>query len=207
MPQIPSHKPAVRRFVGILLAAGRGSRFDPSGVQNKLLQPLVSGGSVAITTAESLLKVLPDVMAVVRPGVEQLAERLRAVGCKVSFCPTADQGMAASLVHGLSHTRDAEGWLIALADMPYVRTSTIQALVAAVEDGAQVAVATYQGRRGNPIVFSRTCLQALLTLHGDEGARRLLKTFPVKEIATDDPGICRDIDYADDLRAEALSRS
>lgn len=191
----------------ILLAAGRGSRFDPQGGRNKLLQPLEHGEPVAVAAAKNLLAVVPDVLAVVRPDAEELAARLRAAGCKTSTCPDAAQGMAASLVHGLSCTRDAKGWLIALADMPYVQPRTIQALVDAMGKGAHIAAPTYQGRRGNPVAFSSIHLQELLALRGDEGARRLLTMFPVTEVATDDPGICQDIDCADDIRRSATGRA
>lgn len=194
-----SDKTGVRPFAGILLAAGRGTRFDASGARDKLLQPLAGGDIVAVTAARNLLSVLPDVLAVVRPGAEQLASQLRAAGCETFICPVADQGMAASLVHGLSGSMDAKGWLIALADMPYVQPMTIRSLVSAIDEGAQIAVPTYQGRRGNPVAFSRSRLQDLLALRGDQGARRLLHLFPVKEIATNDPGICRDIDCVEDL--------
>lgn len=186
---------------GILLAAGRGSRFDPAGLRNKLLQPLASGDTVVAAAAKSLLAAVPVVTAVVRAQSDGVISQLQSLGCDVIVCPESDEGMAASLVYGLSHARNAAGWVIALADMPYVRPPTIQALVDAVAGGAQIAAPIYQGRRGNPVAFGRAHLQDLLRLRGDEGARRLLKTFPVAEIVTDDPGILLDIDRPEDLRA------
>jgi molybdenum cofactor cytidylyltransferase len=186
-------------LTGILLAAGKGSRFDPAGVQNKLLQPLVNGDTIVASAAKNLLAVLPIVLAVVRPGQESVASQLQALGCQVTVCPTADQGMAASLVHALSHARQANGWMIALADMPYVRPATIRALAEAIEAGAQIAAPIYQGQRGNPVAFARMHLPQLLLLRGDEGARGLLKTFPVTDVVTDDPGIRLDIDTVVDL--------
>ncbi|GAB3554922.1 nucleotidyltransferase family protein [Noviherbaspirillum agri] len=165
-----------------------------------MLEPLARGEAVAITAAKSLLAVMPDVLAVVRPGADELASQLTAAGCRTSLCIDAEQGLAASLVHGLSCRQEAKGWLIALADMPYVQPGTIRALVEAIEKGAHIAAPTYRGQRGNPVAFTSVHLQDLLALRGDEGARRLLTVFPVTEVATDDPGICRDVDYVDDLR-------
>lgn len=188
-----------QQLVGILLAAGRGVRFDPGGAQNKLMQALPGGEPVAVAAARALLSSLPLVLAVVRPGAELLAVALRETGCRVVECPDADQGMGASLVFALSQTRAASGWLIALADMPYVKTTTINALVEALRRDADIAVPLYQGRRGNPVGFSRRHLPELLTLGGDQGARRLLKTYPVTEVEVDDPGIVHDIDTPEDL--------
>jgi molybdenum cofactor cytidylyltransferase len=190
--------------VGILLAAGRGRRFDPSGVRNKLLQPLASGEPVVARSARALLAVLPKVIAVVAPVVAPenggVAATLRALGCEVTVCPDADQGMAASLVHALRHSLPAaQSWLVALGDMPRVRESTIRALADAVANGAEVAAPVHGGRRGNPVAFGAACLPALLALEGDEGARGILKQFKVTEVEVGDAGIFQDVDQPADL--------
>ena len=61
--------------IGILLAAGQGSRFDPTGRLDKLLQPLAAGDEVAVAAAPSLLATLPRVVAVVRPNGGRLGAR------------------------------------------------------------------------------------------------------------------------------------
>lgn len=188
-------------IVGILLAAGRGARFDPAGVQNKLLQVLPDGREVAVVSAKNLLAAVPSVIAVVRPGSEMLAASLRAIGCQVAVCPNADEGMAASLVHALSLARDARGWVIALADMPHVKSTTIDMLAKAVTTGTAIAAPVMQGKRGNPVAFGREHLAALLQLRGDEGARHLLRNHPVTQVIVDDPGILQDIDAPGDLAA------
>lgn len=187
--------------VGILLAAGRGRRFDPSGHRNKLLQLMAGGEPVVVASARTLLAVLPKVIAVVAPGDAGVAQALRALGCDVTVCPDADDGMAYSLVHAIRHSLPAaQSWLIALGDMPHVRESTIRALSAAVADGAVIAAPVSGGRRGNPVAFGIECLPGLLALEGDEGARRILKLHPVTEVVVDDSGIFQDIDLPDDLR-------
>lgn len=186
-------------FTGILLAAGRGSRFDPLGRRNKLMQPLADGTPVALAAARKLLTVLPNVVAVVRPGSELLAQQLHEAGCRITVCDTAQEGMAASLVHGLRASQQAQGWVIALADMPWIEAATIAALVDAVDEGAQIAVPVCGGRRGNPVAFGRGYLPELLALRGDTGARSLLATWPVTEVVTGDHGILSDIDTQDDL--------
>jgi molybdenum cofactor cytidylyltransferase len=189
-------------IVGILLAAGRGRRFDPSGARNKLLQQLPGGDAVVVASAKNLLTAVPAVVAVVGPGGEGVADTLRTLGCDVTVCPDADAGMAASLVHAIGHTRlHADGWLIALGDMPHVLPSTIAALASAVENGSDIAVPSMGGRRGNPVAFGRRHLAALLALDGDHGARQIVRDNPALEVDVDDPGIFADIDTAADLKA------
>ncbi|WBS03729.1 nucleotidyltransferase family protein [Pseudoduganella sp. SL102] len=189
-------------LAGILLAAGRGRRFDPLGQRNKLLQP-IGGVPVVVHSARHLLAVLPRVVAVVREGDEATAAQLAALGCEVTACAEADSGMAASLVHGLRHALDASGWVVALGDMPRVRPATIAALAGAVAQGADIAVPVYRTasgtERGNPVAFSRRHLPQLLALSGDRGARGIVRDNIVNEVAVDDPGILLDIDTPPDL--------
>ncbi len=191
---------AVANVAGILLAAGRGRRFDPLGARNKLLQPLASGEPVVAASALTLLSVLPRVIAVVPPQDGGVADALRALGCEVTLCDEADSGMAASLVHAVSCSLpQADAWLVALGDMPYVAAPTLRALLDALGAGAGIAAPVFEGRRGNPVAFAAVHLPALLALQGEHGARALLKSAPVMEVAVDDPGILRDIDTPGDL--------
>jgi molybdenum cofactor cytidylyltransferase len=186
--------------VGILLAAGRGKRFDPSGARNKLLETLPGGDLVAVASARKLLSILPTVIAVVPPKDGGVAAALRALGCQVTICADADSGMAASLVHAIrASLPNPDGWLVALADMPFVQPQTVQALADALAAGAGIAVPVTKGLRGNPVAFSAAHQEALLALQGDQGARSLLKSCPVTEVEVNDPGIFRDIDQPADL--------
>jgi molybdenum cofactor cytidylyltransferase len=191
---------------GILLAAGRGRRFDPQGIHNKLLQLLPEPGAepVVVASARKLLAVVPTVIAVVPPVDGGVGALLAALGCKVTVCADADTGMAASLVHAIRHASNIvpapQAWLVALGDMPYVSPSTLQRLADALEHGAPIVAPVMEGRRGNPVGFGRVHLATLLALRGDEGARGLLRSCPVTEVAVADPGIFRDIDTPTDLQ-------
>jgi molybdenum cofactor cytidylyltransferase len=183
----------------ILLAAGYGSRFDPLGVRNKLLQPLPDGCAVAVAAAASLLAIMPQVLAVVRPEADELRAELQAIGCEVISCAHAADGMGATLAHAVQQSMHAGGWVVALADMPYLKPGTILALLDALRSGADIAAPVYRGRRGNPVAFSRIHLSDLLQLSGDVGARSLLQNYPVQWVQVDDPGIHLDIDRPQDL--------
>lgn len=187
-------------LVGILLAAGRGRRFDPTGAANKLLQALPGGEPVVFASAHKLLAVLPRVIAVTGPHDFRVAELLRAAGCEVTVCAQADAGMGETLAHAVRHSFPQAGtWLVALGDMPHVQASTIAALASAIESGAAIAAPYSGGRRGNPVAFGAEHRDALLALAGDEGARAIVRSNEVTEVQVSDPGIFRDIDTPDDL--------
>lgn len=193
-------------LTGILLAAGRGKRFDPSGASNKLLQILDSGDCagqpVVVASAGHLLAALTRVVAVVRPGDDRVAALLGALGCEVRVCDNADLGMGESLVTAIEYARGAEGWLIALGDMPWVQPATLQALATAVEQGAHIAAPVHGGRRGNPVAFSSYHLPLLLALDGDQGARAIVNSHAVSEVAVDDAGVLHDVDTPADLQTD-----
>jgi molybdenum cofactor cytidylyltransferase len=192
--QEPSFQP-----VGILLCAGRGTRFDPEGRRDKLMQTLPGGELVALASARKLLAATGRVLAVVRPDSEALPQLLAQAGCEVVVCEDAGLGMSASLRAGLARADQAPAWLLALADMPHVAPATYQALLAALAAGRAMVAPVHESRRGNPVGFNRSQLGELLTLTGDAGARSLLTGSQLTLVPVDDPGIHRDIDTPADL--------
>jgi molybdenum cofactor cytidylyltransferase len=118
----------------------------------------------------------------------------------VVFAERANRGMGASLAAGIEASDDAEGWIVALADMPRIATPTIEAVARALDGGASIVAPFYQGQRGHPVGFGIEHRDALMALDGDTGARALLTSQRVMRLDVDDPGILRDVDTPEDLR-------
>lgn len=180
---------------GILLAAGSSKRFNG----NKLLHPL-DGEPIAVRSARSFAQALPGGIAVVRSD-SPLRPLLEAAGLRVVECVNADEGMGASLAAGVAATRDANGWVVALADMPFIRPQTHTRVAASLGAGADLVVAGYHGERGHPVGIGTRFREQLLKLEGDAGARHIVRANPslTQLIECDDPGVLRDIDTRDDL--------
>jgi molybdenum cofactor cytidylyltransferase len=185
------------RFVGLLLAAGAATRFG----SDKLRHPLPHGVAVAVQAARHLKAEVPRVIAAVRPGAEETARVLAAEGCEVVSCERAAEGMGASLACAVRAAGDADGYLVALADMPFVRRSTIAAVREALAGGALLAAPYFRTRRGHPVGFAGALRAELEALAGDEGAKRVLEAHAVRlvKIPVGDPGVLRDIDRPADL--------
>ena len=173
---------------GILLAAGQGKRFDPSGRQHKLLQVLPSGQNVVSASARNLQQVFPRSWAVLADQSHAIQASLQTLNFPIYFCADADLGMAHSLRTGIEQLPvDADAFVIALADMPFVSVQTLMVIRDGLAEGADIVVPVYRGQRGNPVGFSRKYLPDLHSLRGDRGARQLLQTQLVTEIDVDDP--------------------
>ena len=74
---------------------------------------------------------------------------------------------------------DADGAIVCLGDMPQVDAALIDRLIAAFdpEQGALVAVPTIEGKRGNPVLWSRRFFPDLMAIEGDVGARHLIGRY------------------------------
>ena len=173
--------------VGVLLAAGSGNRFGG----DKLLHPLADGTPLVAAAARTLAAALPGSVGVVRPGCPDVAALLAASGLDVVVNATPEAGMGASLACGVSASAYANGWVVALGDMPWIRAETVAAVADALRSGAAIAAPVFEGRRGHPVGFARRYFDALAGLRGDAGARGIVEQSAgdVVALPTDDGGV------------------
>jgi molybdenum cofactor cytidylyltransferase len=184
-------------IVGLLLAAGSATRFG----SDKLLHRLPHGVPIAVQAARHLASQIPRVVAVVRPDAGKLFLDLQNERHEVVVCDNAAEGMGASLACAVRAAGRADAYLVALADMPFVRPASIGAVRDALAQGAIVAAPYFRARRGHPVGISGRFFDQLVALTGDEGARSVLReneNFVVK-LPVGDPGVVRDIDTPQDL--------
>ncbi len=188
---------AAERIIGLLLAAGSATRFG----SNKLLHELPHGVPIAVQAARHFRMALRRIVAVVRPGANEVARLLAAEGCEVVVAENAAEGMGASLARATRDAGEADGYLIALADMPFVRPSSIAAVRDALAAGAPLVAPYFHTRRGHPVGISGRFRAELEALGGDEGARKLVAEHEAElvKVPVGDPGVIRDIDEPSDL--------
>ena len=182
------------KVAGALLAAGIGSRY--SGPSHKLLAQL-DGEAVVQRAARSMVNSgLTDLLVVTgsAPLNAVLAGWPELI---ILENPNYEQGIATSLGIAVTWAQNGgfDALVVGLGDQPGV-LSTAWQLVAASK--APIAVATYDGRVGNPVRLSSS-IWPLLPDSGDEGARVLLRTRPelVERVACE--GSPDDIDTVEDL--------
>ena len=143
-------------------------------------------------------------VAVVRPGSDELSKALKSEGCEIAVCENAAEGMGASLACVARAAAQlypaADGYLVALGDMPFVRPSSIAAVRDALAAGAPLAAPFWRARRGHPVGIAGRFHAELLALRGDEGAKALLGAgHRLVKIPVGDPGVVRDVDTPADL--------
>lgn len=183
--------------VGLLLAAGAAKRFG----SDKLLHVLPHDVPLAVQSLRHLRAVCERVVAVVNPGSLSLAKLLEAERCEVVQCDNAADGMGVSLACGARALGGAKGCLVALADMPFIRPSSIEAVRDALAAGAPLVAPYFRARRGHPVGIGARFFAEMRELSGDEGAKKILEKYKgdLVKIPVGDPGVLRDIDRPEDL--------
>jgi molybdenum cofactor cytidylyltransferase len=202
----PREEPLPResgRFAAVILAAGRSTRM---GGPNKLLAT-VTGRPLARIAAEAALasKARP-VVVVTGHQSETIADALRDLPLQFAHNPDVADGLSTSLRVGLAALPDdIDGAVVMLADMPQVDQALIDRLMSAydAEKGALIAVPVIDGKRGNPVLWSRRFFPELMALTGDIGARHLIGKYAeaVVDVPVTGAGALVDIDTPAALEA------
>jgi molybdenum cofactor cytidylyltransferase len=179
-------------MAGLLLAAGQSRRFGA----NKLLQHVIDDTPMLLVSAQKLASALPDSIVVINEAIQEQQPALEQLGLRVIVNSHADQGMGSSIACGVAASSGANGWLIALADMPYVSVETIKAVAVRLNGGAAIVAPLYQQQRGHPVAFAGQFRQELLALNQDSGAKDIIRRHKhrLELINSDDEGVIIDID-------------
>jgi molybdenum cofactor cytidylyltransferase len=192
---------AEARVVAIVLAAGRSRRMG----QAKLLLPWGERTVLGQTLANLRAAPVGDVLVVTGHRAAAIAAVTRDHGGRVVFNPDwASGGRLSSLQAGLrALPRHTGAVLVALADQPMVGPEVHRALIAAWRAGGPAIFApTHRGRRGNPVLFDRTHVAALLALPAGARPRDLLERRPeaVRLVEVGNEAVLADLDRPEDYR-------
>jgi molybdenum cofactor cytidylyltransferase len=188
----------VRAVSAIVPAAGMSRRM---GGPNKLLLPW-NDTTIVGMVVRTLLACGLDVVVVTGRDAEEVAAA--ASGARTVFNARFAEGLGSSISTGVAACPEAEGFLIALADMPSLSTSVVRMLVEQLEEAPLDAIiaAVYEddpARLGHPVLFGASYREALLKLSGDVGARAILKCAIDKVIRVPVGGHLNDLDTPTDM--------
>ncbi|MGA2892629.1 MAG: molybdopterin-binding/glycosyltransferase family 2 protein [Xanthobacteraceae bacterium] len=195
-------KPA-RSIAAIVLGAGRSSRM---GGPNKLLAEIGGRPLIRIAVEEALKSRARPVIAVTGHQRERVEAALSGLPVKFVHNPNFTDGLGTSLKAGIAALgAEVDGAIVCLGDMPQVDAAMIDRLIGALDPdkGALVAVPTIDGKRGNPVAWSRRFFSDLMTVEGDIGARYLIGRYPeaVVEVPLAGTAALTDVDTPEALEA------
>lgn len=189
------------RTIAVVLAAGAGRRF--TGSSHKLLARL-DGVSVVEHAVAAAVDAGIGPVLVISGAVDLPAAIAELPGVDVRHHPGWADGQATTLAVALAEAerRGADAVVVGLGDQPFIAPEAWQAVA---RSDAAIAVATYEGRRRNPVRLHRS-VWPLVPSEGDEGARTVARLRPdlVEEVPC--PGSSADIDTVSDLQNAEVHR-
>jgi molybdenum cofactor cytidylyltransferase len=166
----------------------------------KLLLPFRDG-----TVVGSLIRALrqggiSEIVLVIAPGDEALRAWGEEAGVRIAVNPDPERGMLSTILEGVAAAGDKEPLVVCPADLPALLPSTVRTVLA---ERSPLAVPSYRGRRGHPLVISPELIPEIRTLHLDVGLRELLERHPdrLRIVEVDDPGCVRDVDTPEEYQA------
>ena len=204
-PRVPEPDVIETDVTAIILAAGRSTRM---GGPNKLLEKIDGKPLVRIVAEQALASRAESVVVVTGHQHERIEEALRGLDVGFVHNPDFAEGLATSLKAGIKAVPPSSGAaLVCLGDMPLVDSKVLDRLIEsfAPEKDGLIAIPVAEGRRGNPVLWSRRLFKELLTLEGDIGARHIIMKHNelVVEVPTTGVGVFLDVDTPEAL-ADAL---
>jgi molybdenum cofactor cytidylyltransferase len=187
-----------RLIAGILLAAGRSSRFG----RQKLLEPFRGEPLVRRSARHLLESGLAPVVAVV-PGQADVADALSGLPLILIENRQPESGISHSIGLGLGVLpATSAAALIGVADQPYLTSAALRTVARAFSAG-RIAASRYGDHRGNPAVFDRSFFPELLRLTGDHGGLSVIDAHAELVIDVNlSPSMGLDIDRPEDWPAE-----
>jgi molybdenum cofactor cytidylyltransferase len=175
---LPDAVPPVRRVGAVVLAAGRGSRM---GGPVKQLATIAGVPLARRAAAAAVASRATPVVVVTGHAADDVGCALAGLDVTVVHNPDFADGLSTSLRAGLAALpEDVEAAVVVLADMPGIDAAAIDRLIAAYDPaaGAHVVVATANGKRGNPVLWSRRFFPELSAITGDTGGRQIIAGVP-----------------------------
>jgi molybdenum cofactor cytidylyltransferase len=202
-PQPRAEPPAAvdRRIAAVVLAAGRSTRM---GGPNKLLAEIAGRPLLRIVVEETLASHAKPVIVVVGHERADVEKALAGLPVQLVHNPDFAQGLGTSLKAGIAAVpAEADGAIVCLGDMPQVDAGLIDRLIAAFDpdSGALIVMPTVEGRRGNPVLWSRRFFPDLMAIEGDVGARHFIGRYSeaVVEVPLEGRAALVDIDTPEAL--------
>ncbi|MBA7641465.1 Nicotine blue oxidoreductase [subsurface metagenome] len=185
----------------ILLAAGESKRMG----ELKQLMPFGQNTTIVEQAIDNLLSAaVNEVIVVVGYRAEEVIKSIVGKPVKIAINPNYRQGMSTSIIAGLNLVDSrAQAVMLTLGDQPLINSQTVNRLIEEFHNHDRgIAIPTYQGRRGHPIIFAIKYKEKLLELKSDIGGRQIVKDHPddILEVAVNAGGIITDIDTISDYQ-------
>jgi molybdenum cofactor cytidylyltransferase len=189
----------------VILAAGSSTRME--GKPKALLRDSHNQTYLTRIAVNAREGGAGGVLVVVGPPHGDAVKKALPPGVAAAVNPRPERGMLSSVQSGINAVpRGCTGVLVWPVDVPFVKSTTVRALINA--PGAKLVLPTHQGKGGHPLRIPQQLFAEVMALDGDGGLKALIDARPnaVERLAVDDPAVLIDVDTPDDA-ADAETRA
>jgi len=184
----------------ILLAAGKSKRM---GKENKLVKDL-KGIPLIKHAVRGILDSSINELVVVLGYQEELVKKNIDTNKKIKFVynKNFENGISSSIKIGLENLSiETESFFICLGDMPNISHNIYNKLIN-FQNNNEIVIPTYKGKRGNPILFSKSIKNILMEMKGDIGAKKIIdkQNKKILELETNDIGVTQNFNTKDNFK-------
>lgn len=191
-----------RKVSAIILAAGEGTRIGkqkmllPWGKATVLERVIDNVLQSGVCEAVVVLGYRADEMRRrLEPGMAANPDRSKV---RIIINSEFKEGISSSLVHGVqSLDKDSEAVMVVLGDQPQIGPEIMRKIISSfVSSDKNIAVPSFKGQKGHPVILDLKFKPEILGLKGDIGAREVIKSHPEEVLEVDISGqeIIKDID-------------
>ena len=187
-------------FSLVVLAAGKSERFG----KNKMLVNVLGEPLIRRVVKNALSSQVNEVIVVLGYMASKIEKVLRDLPCKIVLNENFEEGMSSSVKIGLSKvSREAEAVLFLPGDYPLVTAEDINKVISKFkETRAEIVIASYKGKPGHPILFSRKLFGEIKEIREEEQGLKAVVRKHREDVAlaeTNSPGVLIDVDTEEDL--------
>ncbi len=192
--------PSGKQIAAVILAAGGSSRMG----QPKLLLPWQGEALIRWPVKIALAAGLSPVIVVTGASADEVEEALNGLPVEIIHNPDWEKGQSTSLRSGMAALPDtAEAAILFLGDQPKLPGDLVEKMIAefrAHAPATPIFIASFHGKRGNPVLFDRSVFQDLQRIEGDTGGRTIFNQYPVQYIPVESEDVLTDIDSPEDYQ-------
>ncbi|MFK7905892.1 MAG: NTP transferase domain-containing protein [Chitinophagales bacterium] len=198
----PVNQPLI---TAIVLAAGLSRRM---GKQNKLLLPIGKQKLIVKIVEAVLASQIQETLVVLGHEAIKLQRVLRGKNITLLKNSLYQLGMTTSIQRGIqAASKDTKGYMIVLGDLAEIEVSTLNLLIEAFNEALQkeetpIVIPTFEGKRGNPVIFSAHFREAILKHRDMNGCKGIVQENPEHVITVEMPNnqTLKDIDTPEDYK-------
>ncbi len=192
--------PSRHNIAAIILAAGGSTRMG----QPKLLLPWKGEALIRWPVKIALNAGLSPVIVVTGASADAVKASLDEMPIEIIHNPDWEKGQSTSLRCGIAALPDnIEAAILFLGDQPQLPQDLIQKMIIefhAHSPSTPILISSYQGKRGNPVLFDHSLFKELQHLEGDAGGRLIFEKHPVQYIPVENADVLTDIDSPEDYQ-------